>query len=427
MFNVNEYVSHIITENTIIFNFKDRSVPIATSHRNHYEMTRRLAQGDIAGAISLLDIASSIRAGTRGRITIVNGLTYIDGVEMPPVLSKRLFEIVQAGSSPEVMLNFWDRLKNNPSEESKKDLYAFLEHNGHPIMKDGRFLAYKRVNENFKDIHTNTLDNSVGKIIDIGRDAVDPNRNNTCSRGLHVASFKYAHDFYGNGHLLEIAVDPADVVTVPPDYNQEKMRVSRYEVLQVCGGPRENEVVYNDGIEDEGVEDWYDNFETSDYSNDTRSTFNEGYDAGIDDGCSDFDNEEPFVIEADYEASDDWNRGYAIGYTEGYYNAKDNEENDDFDDDDDDLDDDLDSDDSDDDDSDDEGMNANDLKQSKYTSGYSAGYPKGLEHNQKGFVPNSDGWLFLDWNPVYVDGYVNGYADGYNKNRYFDVVRPRVQ
>jgi hypothetical protein len=66
----------------------------------------------------------------------------------------------------------------------------------------------------------------------------DPDRKNACSRGLHVAAFSYAHDQYSNGNLIEVKVNPRDVVAVPEDHNNEKMRVCEYEVLAQIGEPR---------------------------------------------------------------------------------------------------------------------------------------------------------------------------------------------
>lgn len=62
------------------------------------------------------------------------------------------------------------------------------------------------------------------------RSLVDDNPNNTCSSGLHVASFKYAEDF-GSGRLVLCEVDPRDVVSVPVDYNSQKMRTCKYKVI----------------------------------------------------------------------------------------------------------------------------------------------------------------------------------------------------
>jgi bifunctional DNA-binding transcriptional regulator/antitoxin component of YhaV-PrlF toxin-antitoxin module len=88
------------------------------------------------------------------------------------------------------------------------------------------------------------------------RSEVDDDPAVTCSRGLHVAAFPYARDFYPNGKMMEVKVNPMDVVAVPDDYNAQKMRVCKYVVLRECEGPRpDQEVIYKyDDTAD--VDDW---------------------------------------------------------------------------------------------------------------------------------------------------------------------------
>jgi hypothetical protein len=128
------------------------------------------------------------------------------------------------------LLKFWDNLKKNPSFNSRKMLFKFLEHNGHPLTSDGCFIAYRGVTEDFKDVHTKTFDNKPGSVCEMPRSQVNDNPNETCSDGLHVACFDYAKGF--GPKLVEVKVNPIDVVCVPVDYNGTKMRVCRFEVIQ---------------------------------------------------------------------------------------------------------------------------------------------------------------------------------------------------
>lgn len=215
-----------------------------------------------------------------------DGVVILKGTdeELPEALSKTLIAFADAGASYEPLLKFWARLKENESEDSRKDLYAFLEHNSVPITEDGRFVAYKRVGHDFMDKHTGTFDNSVGKVVSMPREDVDPDRNRTCSRGLHVAAFEYANGF-GGGHLLEVEVDPVDVVSVPIDYDNQKMRTCRYTVLRVI--QKEYDTVENPiynpdaNLVDDGDFDYdpdiYDQDDLDDW------TDNEGLDTDLDD------------------------------------------------------------------------------------------------------------------------------------------------
>ena len=88
-----------------------------------------------------------------------------------------------------------------------------------------------------------------GALVQMKRSEVDDNPNNTCSKGLHAAAYRYAKDFGGHHtRLMEIKINPKHVVCVPQDYNGEKMRVCEYIVLQECEKMRED--VYYDGDEE---------------------------------------------------------------------------------------------------------------------------------------------------------------------------------
>jgi hypothetical protein len=56
-------------------------------------------------------------------------------------------------------------------------------------------------------------------------------RNITCSSGLHIGAWEYVHSFTGT-RILECLIDPIDVVSVPTDYHNQKMRVCRYKVIR---------------------------------------------------------------------------------------------------------------------------------------------------------------------------------------------------
>jgi hypothetical protein len=151
--------------------------------------------------------------------------------EMPMELSDQIMMFRASGLDYDPLLKFWDRLKKNPSERSRQQLFMFLKHNMHPITADGKFVAYRKVREDFMDIHSGTYHNLPGKTIRMDRANVDDNPEQTCSRGLHVATLSYAKDFSSTGRLLLVEVDPIDVVCVPIDYNGTKMRVCAFKVL----------------------------------------------------------------------------------------------------------------------------------------------------------------------------------------------------
>jgi hypothetical protein len=62
------------------------------------------------------------------------------------------------------------------------------------------------------------------------RNAVDDNKDVTCSAGLHFCSRSYL-DHFGGDRIMILKINPADVVSIPSDYNDAKGRACRYEVI----------------------------------------------------------------------------------------------------------------------------------------------------------------------------------------------------
>jgi hypothetical protein len=220
--------------NSIVLNFEGNTITLDKTDGRYPKVIEAIKNNDLESIPKLVK-PESILEGTP--FTLVDGKVMIEGEgALPESLSKRILDLRREGLPIEPLTNFWANLKKNPSFNSRKQLYDFLEHNGHPLTSDGCFIAYRGVTEDFKDVHTGTFDNSVGSTCEVPRDSVDDNPNNTCSSGLHVACFDYARSF--GSQLIEVKVNPADVVAVPTDYNGTKMRVCKFEVVNVGEKPR---------------------------------------------------------------------------------------------------------------------------------------------------------------------------------------------
>ncbi len=131
-------------------------------------------------------------------------------------------------------MNFWHRVKENPSYNAVHELFEFLERHHCPFFNDdsGRFVAYKAVTNEYKDKQTQTIDNKPGQAPEMKRRDVNDNYNEACSTGFHAGSFKYAQEYVSNNdRLVEVLIDPVDVVCIPKDSNWAKMRVCKYKVL----------------------------------------------------------------------------------------------------------------------------------------------------------------------------------------------------
>lgn len=147
-------------------------------------------------------------------------------------MTDRIINIVAQGFDAKPLIAFMSNLLSNPSKTSIDELYLFLESTGLPITSDGHFIAYKIVGEDYKSIHDGKFENNPGTVVEMPRNEVCDNRNQTCSYGLHFCSKDYL-SAYGsharnNDRVVLVKINPADVVSIPSDYNNAKGRASKY-------------------------------------------------------------------------------------------------------------------------------------------------------------------------------------------------------
>lgn len=175
-----------------------------------------------------LTVAKSIRDWAKGKFTLKGDNFSFEGTELPNNINSRIIQMATKGEDPTPLFKFWERLQKNPSMRSVQQLWSFLEHKGIPITKDGTFLAYKGVKNNFKDAHTGTIDNKPGVVNKMPRNQISDDPNHACHEGFHVGALEYARSF--SERVVVCEVDPENVVCVPYDASQQKMRVCEYRV-----------------------------------------------------------------------------------------------------------------------------------------------------------------------------------------------------
>lgn len=190
---------------------------------------------------AIVDLSESLKDSP---FLISNGIVYIDGKTAPKAITNKILQYKENGIPYESIVNFYKNVVKNPSKSAQDELFLFLEHNGHPFTEEGYFLAYKAVRPDFYSKHgysegsSKNVLNAPQTWVEMPRELVDSNRHNTCSTGLHCANYDYAKRSYGTSSdlLIEVIVDPKDVVSIPSDYNNTKMRVCRYFVVGPCEG-----------------------------------------------------------------------------------------------------------------------------------------------------------------------------------------------
>jgi hypothetical protein len=231
-------VNYHVLSDSIVLNYSGKTLSVARGDKRFDSVLDAIRNSDLDVIPSLVD---TIQKLANSGLEVKDGLVWLDGEALPDALSNRVIAFQDDNLPFEGLIKFARKLKINPSFNSRQQLFKFLEHNGHPITTEGNFIAYRGVTEDFKDKHTGKFDNSVGSVCEMPRDQVDDNPNNTCSNGLHVACHDYAKDFAST--VVEVEIDPTDVVCVPTDYNGTKMRVCKFKVVSVSEGVRKDQLV----------------------------------------------------------------------------------------------------------------------------------------------------------------------------------------
>lgn len=169
----------------------------------------------------------------------------------PSDLGAQILLFMEHGLDVMPLVKFARKLKENPSYHAVQQLFGWIETAHLTITTEGDFIAYKGVGSDMMDLYSHTFDNSVGATPSMPRNEVNPDPMQSCSEGLHVANYDYAHKYYGgsgNRVTITVEVNPKDVVAVPIG-EHDKMRVCSYRVLEISDGALK-EYVYDKSCND---------------------------------------------------------------------------------------------------------------------------------------------------------------------------------
>jgi len=259
---------------TLVLN--NRTYQVLPDHINYKMILEALPTATADELLDIVDVEKAVSAFSDGMVEIKNGKVMYEGEEVHGSISKRILEFMSKGLPFQPLVNFLNNLMENPSMQSQKELYDFLEHEHLPITEDGHFLAYKAVRSDYMDKYRGTFDNSVGKICKMQRAKVDDDRGRGCSNGLHAGALNYVAGYgsvEAHDRIVIVKINPRDVVSVPSDCNCEKLRTCQYEVVGEYQGEllkplysaNFSEDEYEDDDEDYDIrDDYWDQFDDED-------------------------------------------------------------------------------------------------------------------------------------------------------------------
>ena len=304
--------AYIVTDNSITMVIKGKPYTISDSNASFTEVKNRIANEDFDGIENLFDTGAAVGSFTKGNIVVQNNTVLYKGEVVHNHVVDRIFDFMRQGLPYKPLVNFLDKLLQNPSRRATQELYAFLEHKNMPLTPDGNFLAYKSVRADYTDHRTGKFSNTVGSVLEMARNEVCDNADIGCSFGFHAGSLSYAQSFGGAGSILLIVeINPSDVVSIPKDCNCQKLRTWKYKVVGTFERPLTEPLVSQYSVEEDNEVAYDDEGQVSNEM---------GYDAGVEDA-------ELGLVRNAEEALDDIQDGtindeaFLEGYHAGYDDA----------------------------------------------------------------------------------------------------------
>ncbi len=236
----NQRVNYLLLTNSIIVNFNSKNYPVQKGSQAYDKVLAAVKAGNVDDIPGLVSKEHMLKAYIpNGEFELYEGAVYHKGEKVPGYIGNKLVEFAENNLPYEYLFNFWKRVRKNPSENSRAQLYRFLEKSQCPITQDGTFIAYKAVSPDLKSKHTGyevkTVSYELNKFATMDRADVEDDPANACGKGLHVGSYEYAKSYACSGDIIiEVEVDPIDVVSVPNDADSGKLRGCRIKPIHLC-------------------------------------------------------------------------------------------------------------------------------------------------------------------------------------------------
>lgn len=232
----NGFIAH---ENSLTIFTQGKTYPVDSTHKNFQTILAALKAGDYSKVPDLVDVYKTLTtvAVNSDKLVIEGRRVYAvseDGTrsQLAGYEVEKLLDLKAKGFRTAPIEKFILNIRKNPSEVARQRLYKFMEVGELPLSEEGTFLAYKVVRSTYFDKHSNKFFNGVGSVLEMPRSEVDDNDDRTCSTGFHACSKDYIKSFRSGGdRLVVVEIHPADVVSIPSDYNNTKLRTSKYTVI----------------------------------------------------------------------------------------------------------------------------------------------------------------------------------------------------
>jgi hypothetical protein len=262
----------------------------ARSDHPKFKEIVELARADDLKVFHLFDVTKAAAAKfdkLSERVSVRHRRIYLDGDEIDSALSQQVVRFLDEGVEDwKPLVKFFEKVQTNTNEHSREQLFGFLKRNQITLTPEGDIVFYKGVNPEdteegriYRPLNAGYgivdgieyqreyLPQKIGSVVEMPRTMVKHDPNSPCHTGLHAAAYSFAKTF-ASGTVLEIHVNPRDVVSVPGSAN--KVRVCRYVVVAEAANPHEVAVLAAEAPQE--VKDQVDEQDTPAKSNDKKES-----------------------------------------------------------------------------------------------------------------------------------------------------------
>lgn len=236
---------------SVVTAYVDGEMYSITDERPQFEaILNKLRQGDESVVVDFdaANFANKAFHKVTDRVNIKNGVIYLDDEPVDNTMAQVIMDYLAEGNENALpLVRFMERLSENPSHRSREQFWRFVDRNGIYIDDDGYAILYKGVYETGEAglyqsgsrgrafvngaEQNGRIQTRVGDVVTMPRREISDDPTVACHAGLHCGDRSYAESFAPV--LITVRVDPAHVVSVPVDSADRKVRVERYEIMDV--------------------------------------------------------------------------------------------------------------------------------------------------------------------------------------------------
>lgn len=260
--------------NSVVSAYIDGELYTAASNQAGFNaIVNKLQAGDesVVDDFDAANFANKAFHAVTDRVSVRNGIVHLDDNPIDAAMNNVVMQYLSEGNESALpLVRFLERLDENPSFNSRDQLWRFVKTNGIHIDDDGYLIMYKGVSRaedgGYMSVsrgtafvngvkHEGHIPSKPGDVVTMPRREISDNPNVACHRGLHCGARSYAEAFAPV--LITVKVDPAHVVSVPTDSYDQKVRVEQYEIMPEVGARQVGTVRWDSTSEPEDDDNFY--------------------------------------------------------------------------------------------------------------------------------------------------------------------------